>query len=155
MMDKLWAPWRINYIRGKKPKGCIFCRHKDYLLFKTPHAIAMLNIFPYNNGHIMVAPLRHVARLDKLRDEEALDLFRAVKRAQALLDKVVKPEGYNLGINSGKIAGAGFPGHLHIHIVPRWAGDTNFMPTVFATKIISESLDSLYRKLQDAQSKTA
>ncbi|MFA5095810.1 MAG: HIT domain-containing protein [Candidatus Omnitrophota bacterium] len=155
MMDKLWAPWRINYIRGKRPKGCIFCRRKDYLLFKTPHAIAMLNIFPYNNGHIMVAPLRHVARLDKLRDEEALDLFRAVKRAQALLDKVVKPEGYNLGINSGKIAGAGFPGHLHIHIVPRWAGDTNFMPTVFATKIISESLDSLYRKLQDAQSKTA
>jgi len=153
-MDKLWAPWRINYIRGKKTKGCIFCQRKDYVLFKSAHAVAMLNIFPYNNGHIMVAPLRHVAGLDKLKDEEALDLFRAVKRAQKLLDRAIKPQGYNLGINMGKIAGAGITGHLHIHIVPRWLGDTNFMPAVFNTKIISQSLNELYKQLKDAQRKT-
>ncbi len=159
MIDRLWAPWRAHYIRGKKIRGCLFCRRhkglKDYIIFKTEHAIARLNIFPYNNGHIMVSPLRHVPGLDKLKDEEALDLFRAVKKAQRLLDRTIKPQGYNIGINIGKLAGAGISGHLHIHIVPRWAGDTNFMPTVFNTKVISEALGSLYNELKDAQSKTA
>jgi len=159
-MDRLWAPWRVNYIRGKKKQGCIFCPRKskkpeDYVIFKTTHALARLNIFPYNNGHMMVSPLRHVNRLEQLKDEEALDLFRAVKEAQRLLDKVLQPQGYNLGINMGRVAGAGITGHLHIHIVPRWVGDTNFMPAVFNTKIISQSLDELYNQLKDAQRKTA
>ncbi len=158
-MDKLWAPWRINYIRQKKQSGCIFCRQgkktKDYLVFRSSHAIAVLNIYPYNNGHMMVAPARHVASLDKLKDEEALELFRAIKKAQKLLDKVIKPKAYNIGLNLGRIAGAGITGHLHIHIVPRWLGDTNFMPVMFETKVISQSLDELYKKLKNAQSKTA
>jgi len=157
-IDRLWAPWRVNYIRGKKASGCIFCRRheepRNYVIFKTKHALAMLNIFPYNNGHIMIAPLRHLDSLDKLTDTEAMGLFEAVKLAQRLLDKVVKPQGYNIGINIGKTAGAGIAGHLHIHIVPRWNGDTNFMPTIFKTKVISEALDSLCRQLKNAQEKT-
>lgn len=158
-MDKLWAPWRINYIRQKKQSGCIFCKagkgRKDYLVFRSAYAIAVLNIYPYNNGHIMVAPSRHVARLDKLKDEEALELFRAVKKAQGLLDKVMKPRGYNIGINLGRIGGAGITGHLHIHIVPRWTGDTNFMPVISNAKVVSQSLDELFKQLKDAQSRKA
>ena len=157
-MDKLWAPWRVNYLRSKKRKGCIFCngrkdKEKGYLLFKTAYSKVILNIFPYNNGHLLVAPLRHIAGLDQLKDDEAIDLFRAVKRAQKLLDKVLKPQGYNLGVNLSRSAGAGITGHLHIHIVPRWTGDTNFMPVAFNTKVISQSLAELYKQLKDAQPK--
>ncbi len=159
-MDKLWAPWRINYIRSKKQKGCLFCRKntgkpKEYIIFKTLYSIARLNIFPYNNGHMMVSPLRHVAGIDQLKDEEVLDLFRAVKRAQKLLDQAIKPQGYNIGINIGRSAGAGITGHLHIHIVPRWVGDANFMPAIVNTKIISQSLDELYKQLKNERSKRA
>jgi len=157
-MDKLWAPWRISYLRSKKQKGCIFCsvrkgKVKEYCLFKTAHSKAILNIFPYNNGHLLVAPLRHVARLNQLKDNEVIDLFRAVDKAQKLLAKVLKPQGYNLGINLSRSAGAGIAGHLHIHIVPRWIGDTNFMPVLFNTKVISQSLAELYKQLKNAQSK--
>lgn len=158
-MDKLWAPWRVKYIRNIKKKGCIFCKARaktdEYVVFKTEHSIVMLNIYPYNNGHILVSPLRHLASLEQLKDEEALDLFRAVKKAQKLLDKVLKPQGYNVGINLSRAAGAGITGHLHVHIVPRWVGDTNFMPVLSGTKIISQSLDELYKLLKNAQSKTA
>jgi len=159
-MDKLWAPWRVKYIRGRKQKGCIFCKARckqsnDYIIFRTPQAIAMLNIFPYNNGHMLVSPVRHVSRLDQLTEEEALGLFRAVKRAQKLLEKVLKPQGFNLGINLSRSAGSGITGHLHIHILPRWVGDTNFMPSLFGAKVISQSLDELTKLLRDAQSKTA
>lgn len=155
MMDRLWAPWRINYIRNKKQRGCIFCsrgakKKKNYIIFKTAQAVVLLNTFPYNNGHIMVAPLRHIAGIDQLKDEEVLDLFGAIKRTQKLLNKAIKPQGYNLGINIGQAAGAGITGHLHIHIVPRWAGDANFMPAISDTKIISQSLDELYKKLKNA-----
>ena len=154
-MDKLWAPWRVKYIRGKKEKGCIFCKalrkqSGDYVIFKTPQAIAMLNIFPYNNGHMMVSPVRHINRLEQLTEEEALGLFNAVKKAQKLLTKVLKPQGFNIGLNLSRAAGAGITGHLHIHIVPRWVGDTNFMPTLSGTKIISQSLDELAKLLKNA-----
>lgn len=159
-MDKLWAPWRINYLRKAKHKGCIFCAQKgkkaqDYLVFKTAHTIARLNIFPYNNGHMLVSPKRHIRGLGQLSDAEALDLFRAVGQAQRLLTKVLKPQGYNIGINLSESAGAGITAHLHIHIVPRWIGDTNFMPTVFGTKVISQSLAQLCRQLKNAQRKPA
>jgi ATP adenylyltransferase len=158
-MDRLWAPWRIKYVKGKKIKKCIFCQslkneRKNYVIFKTKHSIAMLNIFPYNNGHIMVSPIRHIRDLTLLRDIEALDLIRTLNKAQDLLDKVLKPHGYNIGINLSKAAGAGITGHLHVHIVPRWVGDTNFMPVVHATKIISQSIDELYKQLKNAKSKT-
>lgn len=155
--DRLWAPWRINYIRKKKQKGCIFCRavkakggKKDYVLFKTRYSVGMLNIFPYNNGHCMVSPARHIGKLEQLTDEESLDLFKSLNRIKRLLDKVLKPDGYNIGINIGRSSGAGIVSHLHLHIVPRWIGDTNFMPTVYGTKIISQSLDELYIQLKHA-----
>ena len=157
-MDKLWAPWRVKYIHAKKSKGCIFCKglkeeRKNFVFFKSKHSFAMLNIFPYNNGHVMVSPRRHIGDISQLKDEEALDLFRTLNKVRRLLDKVLKPQGYNIGVNLSKSAGAGITAHLHVHIVPRWVGDTNFMPVVFNTKVVSQSLNELYRKLNNAKSK--
>ena len=169
-MDKLWAPWRINYISSKiKTKGCIFCqakrlasrglalfsqsqksRHNDYVIFKSKKSICLLNIYPYNNGHLLVSPLRHIADIELLSQEEILDMFECLKRAKALLQKVLKPQGYNIGFNLSRQAGAGITGHLHLHIVPRWVGDTNFMPVISNTKIISQSLNELSRLLKNA-----
>ncbi|MBU0548300.1 MAG: HIT domain-containing protein [Candidatus Omnitrophica bacterium] len=155
-MNKLWAPWRINYISGKKrKKGCIFCRAKnniakDYVIFKSRLTIVMLNIYPYNNGHLLVSPLRHIRDISQLRQEEVLDLFKCLNRAKALLQKVLQPQGYNIGFNLTRTAGAGITAHLHMHIVPRWAGDTNFMPVISNTKIISQSLGELARSLRNA-----
>ena len=108
----------------------------------------MLNIFPYNNGHVMVSPKRHIKDLRALTDIEIKDIFKTLKQALSLLDKVLKPQGYNLGMNIGKCSGAGIPGHLHLHIVPRWEADTNFMPIISNTKVISQSLNELYRELK-------
>jgi ATP adenylyltransferase len=159
-MDRLWAPWRIRYIKKtKSPKKCLFClgiksREKAYVIFKTRHSVAMLNIFPYNNGHIMVSPRRHIRELTQLKEVEVLDLFKSLDKAKKLLDKVLRPQGYNIGINISRTAGAGITGHLHIHIVPRWLGDTNFMPVLYNTRVISQSLDELYKQLKNAQAKT-
>jgi ATP adenylyltransferase len=156
-MDRLWAPWRINYISSKnKAKGCIFCQAKksqpnDYIVFKTKKSICLLNSYPYNNGHLLISPLRHVADIDILDQEEVLDLFNCLKRAKGLLQKVLKPQGYNLGFNLGRQAGAGITGHLHLHVVPRWAGDTNFMPVTGNSRVISQSLDELSRRLKNAE----
>ena len=156
-MDKLWAPWRSKYIYDRKRRRCIFCMprkgnkkadKKKYLIQRSEHSFSILNRYPYNNGHIMVAPLRHVKSLELLNDREVLDLMKVVNQTKRLLDKTLKPQGYNIGINMGKIAGAGFDGHVHVHIVPRWAGDTNFMPVLENVKVISESLDSLYGTLR-------
>jgi len=158
-MDRLWAPWRIKYIKNKKGKKCIFCesvkdKRKNYVILKTSHSVAMLNTFPYNNGHIMVSPIEHKAGISQLKEAQILDLFRTLNKAKELLDAVLKPHGYNIGINISKSAGAGITGHLHIHVVPRWIGDTNFMPALYDTKIISQSLDELYKQLKYAKSKT-
>ena len=157
-MDKLWAPWRIKYVSAKKSKGCIFCKArkgggKSYVVRKTAHSIAMLNIYPYNNGHMMICPKRHVRDLALLKQEEVLDLFALFIEVKKRLDKVIKPHGYNIGINLERSAGAGIAHHLHIHIVLRWNGDTNFMPVLFSTKVISQSLDELYSRLKHAQAK--
>lgn len=114
----------------------------------------MLNIFPYNNGHIMVAPLRHVRELSLLKDYEILDLFQNLNKIKTLLEKTLRPHGYNIGINVSKTAGAGITGHMHIHIVPRWMGDTNFMPVIHDTKIISQSLGELYKELKKTLKKS-
>lgn len=153
-MDKLWAPWRINYIKARKSKKCIFCDGlkrppgKGFVILKTGYSFAMLNIFPYNNGHTMVSPIRHVRDISRLKDEEILDLFKAVNTVTGLLDKTIRPQGYNIGINTSSSAGAGETRHLHIHIVPRWKGDINFMTTLYDTKIISQSLSELYKVLR-------
>ena len=160
--NKLWAPWRHRFIvrsRQATPR-CIFCHHvkanhdaRHLILHRRQHAFSMLNLYPYNNGHLMVAPYRHVARLARLTREEMLECWALVSRCQTLLDRVLHPHGYNVGLNVGRVAGAGFAGHLHIHLVPRWNGDTNFMPVVGGTKVISQALAELYRQLRHADAR--
>ncbi len=155
-MDKLWAPWRSKYIRrAKSIKGCIFCSKSkakkdvlNYIILRSHHSFSMLNIYPYNSGHIMVAPYGHVSDFSKLGDEEMLDLFNLLKDSQLLISKTLKPDGYNIGMNLGRAAGAGYKGHLHIHIVPRWVGDVNFMPICASTRVVSESLNAIYSKFK-------
>jgi ATP adenylyltransferase len=154
-MDMIWAPWRIDYIKttAKRQSGCLFCqslksKKKHYVFIKSKYSFAMLNIFPYNNGHVMVSPNRHIGDLKALTDSEISDMFNTLRQVLYLLDKILKPQGYNVGMNIGKCSGAGVPGHLHVHIVPRWQADTNFMPVISNTKIISQSLDELYRELK-------
>jgi ATP adenylyltransferase len=158
-MDALWAPWRIKYVAGKRIRKCIFCaalrsRKGNYIVYQSTYSFSMLNLFPYNNGHVMISPRRHVREFAQLKDEELLDLFTTLEYTKKLLDKVLKPHGYNIGINMSFTAGAGIPGHLHVHLVPRWRGDTNFMPVVYNTKVVSQSLDELHRRLTHAQSKS-
>ncbi|KPK42777.1 MAG: HIT family hydrolase [Omnitrophica WOR_2 bacterium SM23_29] len=156
MDNILWAPWRSKYIKSVKSlKGCIFCSKSkskkdklNYVVSRSRHSFSMLNIYPYNNGHLMVAPYRHLKDFSKLTEKELLDLFNLLNESQALLRKALKPDGYNVGINLGRAAGAGYKGHLHIHIVPRWVGDVNFMPIFTSAKVVSESLDALYSKLK-------
>ncbi len=154
-MDQLWAPWRLAYIAAPpKPgqdTGCFLCRglaaaddRQHHIVLRTARSAVVLNRFPYNNGHLLVAPLAHKGRLDELSDGELLDLQVTLRRMIAVLDRAMKPDGYNVGLNLGKVAGAGLPGHLHWHIVPRWNGDTNFMPVLADVKVIPQSLDTLY-----------
>lgn len=153
-MDKLWAPWRIKYISAaNKKKGCIFCQAKTgktqkHLIFKTKHSLVMLNIFPYNNGHLLISPRAHLADITQLNDAQLLDLMHSLNKAKDLLEKVLKPDGFNIGINIGRAAGAGITTHMHMHIVPRWVGDTNFISTVSGVKVISQSLDELAKRLK-------
>ncbi len=149
-MNRLWAPWRSKFTTTRKIKGCIFCIKKKtvpYIIRKSRHSFAILNIYPYNNGHIMVSPFKHVKDLKMLNDAELLDIIKLTKDIQVLLEKKLKPHGFNIGINTGKVAGAGYKGHLHIHIVPRWVGDSNFMPVVADTKVVPQSLRELYKIL--------
>lgn len=156
---RLWAPWRIKYIQ-KKMKGCLFCKvakskndKNNFVIQRGKFSFSMLNIYPYNNGHVMVAPYEHTRDLNKLSQDQILDLLNNLKQTQYVLDKILKPRGYNMGINIGREAGAGFPGHIHIHLVPRWEGDTNFMPVITQTKVLSQSLGELYKKIKDAYPK--
>ena len=164
-IKRLWAPWRVNYVRslGKKSKGCVFCsilKSKsdtiNYIFYRTKHSFAVLNLYPYNNGHVLIVSNRHVGDLRNLHPEEKKDLFSLLEKSQGFLDRILKPGGYNIGMNVGKAAGAGFPGHLHIHIVPRWGGDVNFMPVIGNTKVVSQSLAELYNQLKKcAHAKTS
>jgi len=154
-MDKLWAPWRSKYIYLRKGKRCIFCGNrteassrKKYILDRSGHSFSMLNLYPYNNGHVMVAPYRHVKTLELLSSGELMDLMNMVNKTKKDLDRKLKPHGYNIGLNLGKVSGAGFAGHVHVHVVPRWEGDTNFMPIVADAKIVSESLDAMHKLLR-------
>jgi ATP adenylyltransferase len=151
-MNRLWAPWRNKFVIIRKIKGCIFCvkgkKDKDLFIIKrSRHSFAMINIYPYNNGHIMVAPSRHIKDLKGLNNEELLDIIKLTRDMQALLEKKLKPQGFNIGINTGKIAGAGYKDHLHVHIVPRWKGDSNFMPVIADIKVVPQALEELYNLL--------
>jgi len=156
-MEKLWAPWRVPYVQNvKKIKGCLFCKayksrdlSRHYVVTKSKLSLVMLNIFPYNNGHLMIAPRRHIGDLSLVRENELTDLMKLSKRMIPILRKILRPAGFNMGMNIGKIAGAGIDKHIHLHIVPRWQGDTNFMPVCSETKIVSQSLDDFYQKLRN------
>ncbi len=155
-MDVLWAPWRAGYVSGEaQPAGCLFCTAlsagddaKHWVLERVGAAFVMLNAFPYASGHLMVATTRHVASPQDLDDQESLDLMRATRRALAALRAVYRPDGFNLGVNVGRVAGAGVEGHVHLHIVPRWTGDTNFMPVLGSVRVLPESLDETFRRLR-------
>jgi ATP adenylyltransferase len=154
-MEYLWAPWRIEYIQRAAKGGCILCQkpgenndEANFILYRGQHNFIILNAFPYNPGHLMVAPYRHIANLQNLRDEEAKEHFDIVKKSLGLLREVMEPAGFNIGLNLGKVAGAGIAEHLHTHIVPRWQGDTNFIPVLSNTKVVSEALDATYQKLR-------
>ncbi|MBZ0166853.1 MAG: HIT domain-containing protein [Candidatus Omnitrophica bacterium] len=159
-MDKLWAPWRSKYVTGLagKTKGCVFCRispekRKDrtnFVVFRREYCYAVLNIYPYNNGHMMIVPYRHINDTAKLKPAERAEFFDAMEEAKSLLKEVVHAQGFNIGLNLGREAGAGFPGHIHMHIVPRWKGDVNFMPVTANIKVISQSLQEVYKRLVDA-----
>lgn len=154
-MDRLWAPWRIHYISAaKKARSCLFCKvanqksdRKNLILVRSKYVFSILNKFPYNNGHMMVCPYRHIKDFSQLNNAQVLDFIAVTNKMQTVLKETLKPDGFNLGVNIGRVSGAGIANHLHLHIVPRWKEDTNFMPAVFDTKIISQSLDELYDKL--------
>jgi ATP adenylyltransferase len=154
-MDQLWAPWRLEYVvHAKSPPprdGCFLCQslaetkdRANWVVLRTPLSVVVLNRFPYNNGHLLVAPRAHKGRLQELEPAEILESQQALGRMMDLLDELMHPDGYNVGLNLGRAAGAGLPGHLHWHVVPRWEGDTNFMPVVNDVKVIVQSLASLY-----------
>ncbi len=155
-MQVVWAPWRMAYIGDKVERGCIFCAattgdpREKLLLGATPSTVVMLNRYPYQNGHLMVAPRRHTASLPDVPATEHVDLAETLRRALASLGDVFRPDGFNLGMNLGTVAGAGVADHLHWHIVPRWAGDTNFMPVVADTKVMPEHLLATYDRLKPA-----
>jgi len=154
-VKRLWAPWRMAYIKdAAKASGCLFCRtaksgkdEGNLVVFRGRLGLVMMNRYPYNSGHLMVAPYRHVAAVETLTDRESAEMFRLAGRSVRILSRVMKPQGYNLGMNLGRVAGAGVLGHLHLHIVPRWSGDTNFMPLLGDTKVVAEALEATYKKL--------
>lgn len=152
-MKSVWAPWRISYITGEKKNGCIFCitvrENKDrenLILYRGETGFIILNRYPYTNGHLMTVPYRHTSRLEDLNETERLELTNLTIKSIEVL-KIIRPDGYNIGMNIGKVAGAGIEDHLHFHIVPRWNGDTNFMPVIGDVKVMPEYLDETYRVL--------
>ena len=153
-MDYLWAPWRMEYITKDKSGECIFCSlpqskddKKTFILFRGKYCFVIMNIFPYNASHLMVSPYRHLACITKLDSEESLEMSELTKNCIEILRDVNSPDGFNVGFNIGKSAGAGYDEHIHNHIVPRWIGDTNFMATLAETRVISEHLEKTYEKL--------
>jgi len=158
---RLWAPWRARWLaEATRSRGCLFCRvararadEADLVLARRPHALLMLNRYPYTSGHVMAAVRRHAARVHELTAAERADLLDLVALAERALAAELAPDGVNYGANVGRVAGAGFPGHLHVHLVPRWDGDTNFMPVVAATRVLPESLDVTWSRLRRAIAK--
>jgi len=154
-MEQIWAPWRIEYILMEKATGCILCQKpkqkndaSNFILYRGDKNFVIMNSFPYNPGHLMIAPYRHVANLDELTNEELHEHIEIVSRSIKVLRQLFNPGGFNLGINMGKAAGAGIEDHVHTHIVPRWQGDTNFMPIISDTKVIPEALAETYDRLK-------
>lgn len=155
-MERLWAPWRMGYIMaGEKPDGCIFCvensastDREKLILFRSTHSFAMLNLYPYTNGHLMAIPFRHTADPADLDETELLDLMMTVRLCKKVLDETFSPQGFNIGMNVGKASGAGVDDHIHFHVVPRWNGDTNFMSVLADARVMPESLSATLDRLK-------
>jgi len=156
-MDVLWAPWRMKYIlyeSVEKDKECFICRgflspsEDNLVLYRGADVIVMMNKYPYNTGHLLVAPSRHVPSLEELSREEICSLFETVRNTLTVLRRALNPDGFNIGLNLGRVAGAGLEEHVHVHVVPRWSGDTNFMPVIADTKVIPEALKDTYQRIR-------
>lgn len=155
MTERLWTPWRMEYILSDKSGDCVLCEAVQcdddtsrFVVHRGERCFVIMNIYPYNNGHLMVVPYQHVADLEDLDDETLAEAMILVRKCTALLDCAMHPEGFNVGINIGKAAGAGIHEHLHIHIVPRWVGDTNFMPVLGETRVLPEMVADSYKRLR-------
>lgn len=153
----LWAPWRIGYIKQlPKGTGCFLCEYcksdekdaENFVLWRTDKCVVTFNKFPYNNGHLLIAPMRHIADISEATDDEQCQIMKLIVAGQKALTEAINPDGFNIGINVGRCAGAGLPGHVHVHIVPRWDGDTNYMHVCSDTDVISQSMQELYEMLK-------
>ena len=159
-MDRLWSPWRYEYIASgsavSESNGCVFCRLRDdpdkdeanFVIHRASHSFIVLNIYPYISGHLLIVPYEHVGELDAAAKETTDELMDLTKRCQTALREAYQPTGFNIGMNLGRSAGAGIVDHIHIHILPRWTGDTNFMSTIGNTRVIPEALSTTYEKLR-------
>lgn len=157
--ENLWAPWRMEYIRSlaeEAKEGCFLCRYREqpeqdaanHVLWRTDRSFVVMNRFPYTNGHVLIAPNAHREDITDLAEEDFADLWRQVRDAKAALAELMRPDGFNIGVNLGHCAGAGLPGHVHVHIVPRWRGDTNFMAVLGDIRVMPEALDRMYDQLR-------
>ena len=155
-MERIWAPWRMQFIRMKKPEGCFLCDNpkknddaQTYIVYRGSDNFVILNSYPYNPGHLMVAPYRHVASIEELTEEERNEHYKIVSQCVKALREEANPEGFNIGMNMGKASGAGIAGHIHTHIVPRWQGDINFMSVLADIKVVPEALAETYKRLKE------
>lgn len=155
-MKHLWTPWRKEYITGDRPAGCLFCTKKEepvekdrenYILYRGASCLVMLNLFPYTNGHLLIAPYQHLDSVELLNEPVLHEMGALTQASVAALRGVLSPQGFNIGVNQGTVAGAGVPDHVHLHVVPRWAGDANFMSVLAETRLVPETLDGTYDKL--------
>lgn len=154
-MDRLWSPWRYNYVtKSAASDGCIFCEkaasaqdRDSWILYRGVSNYVLLNLFPYTNGHLMVAPYEHVATLTDAPEEAVVEMMRLTRTAERCLRTAYRPHGINIGMNLGECAGAGVAGHIHMHVLPRWVGDSNFMTTVGETRVLPEAIDTTYDRL--------
>jgi len=156
-LNYLWSPWRMKYIQSQKSSTCIFCSAlkeqdgvENLVVYRGKHTFLILNRYPYTSGHLMVVPYDHQSCLENLDQETRAELMELASQALVILKKVYHPEGYNLGMNIGEVAGAGVADHVHLHLVPRWGGDTNFMSAVGGTRVLPESLEETYRRVREA-----
>jgi ATP adenylyltransferase len=153
-VDRLWAPWRIGYVLSEKSDGCIFCEKPaagddaaELILNRGQLSYVLMNAYPYNNGHLLVVPYEHVSDMLSLSEEQLVDIMRLTRRTLGAIERAMRPDGFNVGFNVGRVAGAGIEEHVHMHIVPRWAGDTNFMPVLGDTRVVPQSLRECYELL--------
>ena len=148
----LWAPWRMEYLKGPRPEGCPLCdalAADRLVVHRGERAFVIMNLYPYSNGHVMVAPIEHLSNLEEVADEVAAEMSALTRRAIVALRRTERPEGFNVGYNLGKAAGAGIDDHIHQHVVPRWVGDTNFMPVLAGAKVIGETIEKTLAKLRE------